>query len=263
MGLWWVFFYFYLFLFNRQSLFYENYFGSERENTFGNVKSLIYTFDVKNLTGSEKDVYFFNVQTDLEFFSKTIEALHELSPDAHIFIIITKIDLIPNHKKDQVYKDTRKYVEDIITSSNYLDKEKIDFFYTSIWDQTIYNAWGEIVCSLIPDLPNLQNKLQKLCNVCQAREIFLYERSTFLLIASAKNSSTEPIDNNRFSELSDVLKGLVNLCNKSKYVFESIHIKKKKLNLYIDLLSPNTYIVVALSRMDVCIFINYIQILVL
>lgn len=58
MGLWWVFFNF-LFLFNRQSLFYENYFGSERENTFGNVKSLIYTFDVKNLTGSEKDVYFF------------------------------------------------------------------------------------------------------------------------------------------------------------------------------------------------------------
>lgn len=205
----------YLILFS-QSLFYDNYFGSERENTFSNVKTLIYTFDVKHLSGDEQ-------ATDLEFFNKTIEALLEYSSTCQIFIIITKIDLIPTYQREEIFKTTSNLVNDIVLKSfpSLAENKKVDYFFTSIWDNTIYKAWGTIVCSLIPNLPDLQKKLDNLCEKCESDEVFLYERSTFLLIASSacnkhrknyKNKNELTSNTEKYDLLSNVLKGLVVLC---------------------------------------------------
>ena len=58
-------------------------------------------------------------------------------------------------------------------------------FKTSIWDETLYRAWSTMVYSLIPNRDHLQSHLEKLCAVCRADELVLFERATFLVISNA------------------------------------------------------------------------------
>lgn len=48
------------------------------------------------------------------------------------------------------------------------------------------------------------------------------------------------------------------LYSESRYTFESMNLIRDHYNLYIDLLSPNTYIVVSLSNSDVRIYYIHI-----
>lgn len=56
-------------------------------------------------------------------------------------------------------------------------------FATSIWDETLYRAWSQIVYSLIPDIELLEAQLHEFCSICSADEVVLFERATFLVIS--------------------------------------------------------------------------------
>ena len=53
---------------------------------------------------------------------------------------------------------------------------------TSIWDQSLYEAWGDIVRRLIPDLEVLQRGLDLIGRGVGAEECVLFERATFLTV---------------------------------------------------------------------------------
>lgn len=56
-------------------------------------------------------------------------------------------------------------------------------YATSIWDETLYKAWSEIVYSLIPNVAQLESQLKDFGNICGAQEVVLFERATFLVIS--------------------------------------------------------------------------------
>lgn len=55
-------------------------------------------------------------------------------------------------------------------------------FRTSIWDETLYQAWSAIVYSLVPNVEDLENQLRIFANIIEADEVLLFERATFLVI---------------------------------------------------------------------------------
>lgn len=61
----------------------------------------------------------------------------------------------------------------------------ITCFWTSIWDETLYKAWSSIVCCLVPNLDELEMRLEALCRICEADEVVIFERATFLVISHA------------------------------------------------------------------------------
>lgn len=69
------------------------------------------------------------------------------------------------------------------------------FYYTgtSIWDETLYKAWSEIVTNLIPNIGLLETHLNNFCRICDADEVVLFERATFLVISHAQ-ASDDPED---------------------------------------------------------------------
>jgi Ras-related GTP-binding protein A/B len=71
-------------------------------------------------------------QTDLEQFRSAIEALLQYSPEAKVFCLIHKMDLIAEDQSDKVFN--RKEAELSKTAS----PMKITCFRTSIWDETLY-----------------------------------------------------------------------------------------------------------------------------
>jgi Ras-related GTP-binding protein A/B len=70
----------------------ENYFASQRSHIFNSVELLIYVFDVES-RDSEKDIH---------YYQWCLEAILEKSPNAKIFCLLHKMDLIPLDQRDQV-----------------------------------------------------------------------------------------------------------------------------------------------------------------
>ena len=70
----------------------DNYFTSQRENVFRNVEVLIYVFDVESR----------EVEKDMHYYQSCLEAILQYSPDAKIFCLIHKMDLIPEDQRKVV-----------------------------------------------------------------------------------------------------------------------------------------------------------------
>jgi len=81
---------------------------------------------------------------------------------------------------------------------------RVTCFRTSIWDETLYLAWSSIVYSLIPNVEGLEAKLTEFCGICEADEVVLFEKATFLAISHANRSSHPDI--HRFEKISNIIK---------------------------------------------------------
>jgi Ras-related GTP-binding protein A/B len=166
-----------------QDAFYESYFERDRETIFRSVELLIYVFDI------ESD----QPEKDFDHFCGVLEAIEENSPDARIFILVHKMDLVAQEDREAIFDDRRRLIEDSCRSCGV---EHFQCFGTSIWDETLYKAWSEIVTNLIPNIRLLETHLDKFCKMCDADEVVLFERATFLVISQAQaiNSAVGPND---------------------------------------------------------------------
>ncbi len=70
----------------------ENYFDSQRDNIFQNVQVLIYVFDVESR----------ELEKDMHYYQSCLEAILHNSPNAKIFCLIHKMDLVPDDQRDEV-----------------------------------------------------------------------------------------------------------------------------------------------------------------
>ena len=159
-----------------QDAFYESYFERDRETIFRGVELLIYVFDIESETPEK----------DFDHFCGVLEAIEENSPDARIFLLIHKMDLVAEEDREAILEDRRQLIEESCLSCGV---ENFQCFGTSIWDETLYKAWSEIVTNLIPNIKLLESHLNKFCRICDADEVVLFERATFLVISQAQGES--------------------------------------------------------------------------
>jgi GTPase SAR1 family protein len=164
-----------------QDAFYESYFERDRETIFRGVELLIYVFDIESETPEK----------DFDHFCGVLEAIEENSPDARIFLLIHKMDLVAEEDREAILEDRKQLIEESCLSCGV---ENFQCFGTSIWDETLYKAWSEIVTNLIPNIRLLESQLNKFCRVCDADEVVLFERATFLVISQAQGVSYADAD---------------------------------------------------------------------
>jgi len=155
-----------------QDAFYESYFERDRETIFRSVEMLIYVFDI------ESDC----PEKDFDHFAGVLEAIEENSPDARIFVLVHKMDLVSEDERDLILRDRTRLIEEACAGCGVLN---FTCFGTSIWDETLYKAWSEIVTNLIPNIRLLEKHLDDFCRICDADEVVLFERATFLVISHA------------------------------------------------------------------------------
>ena len=72
----------------------ENYFTSQRDNIFRNVEVLIYVFDVESR----------ELEKDMHYYQSCLEAILQNSPDAKVFCLVHKMDLVQEDQRDLVRK---------------------------------------------------------------------------------------------------------------------------------------------------------------
>ena len=158
-----------------QDAFYESYFERDRETIFRSVELLIYVFDIASDCPDK----------DFDHFAGVLEAIEENSPDARIFVLVHKMDLVAKEEQEMILEDRRRLIEESCAGCGV---HNFKCFGTSIWDETLYKAWSEIVTNLIPNISVLQSHLDDFCRVCDADEVVLFERATFLVISHSTAS---------------------------------------------------------------------------
>jgi len=212
-----------------QEAFMENYFSSQRDHIFRNVEVLIYVFDIESR----------ETEKDIKYYRSCLEAIRQNSKDAKIFCLVHKMDLVPEDQREQIFKLREGELKQ---SSLPL---KIQCFRTSIWDETLYKAWSSIVYSLIPNVKMLETHLDKFCQICEADEVVLFERATFLVISHATHS--EHKDVHRFEKISNIIKQFKLSCSKSQAQFQCMEVRNTQFAAFIDVFTNNTYVMVIMS----------------
>ncbi|SCU99917.1 LAME_0G06348g1_1 [Lachancea meyersii CBS 8951] len=217
-----------------QDVFMENYFSQQKDHIFQMVQVLIHVFDVESQ----------EVIKDIEIFTKALNQLKKYSPDAKIFVLLHKMDLVQRDKRQELFQIMMSKLQE--TSAAYGFPDLVGFS-TSIWDESLYKAWSQIICSLIPNMATYQSNLKKLKAVMDAREIILFERATFLVICSSNTATGELLDPKRFEKISNIMKNFKQSSMKLKSSFKTLVLDN---TIFVSELSPNMMCFIVLNKSE-------------
>ncbi|THD00435.1 hypothetical protein EYZ11_000162 [Aspergillus tanneri] len=216
-----------------QDAFMETYLASQRSNIFSDVAVLIYVFDIESR----------EVERDLDTYNAIIAALKEFSPNAYVFCLVHKLDLIQAEHRQRIYEERSALIR---SRSEHFS---IDTFGSSIWDQSLYKAWAGIVHRLIPNLTVIERFLHAFAKRINAEEVILFERSTFLTVTSVASEigDLNPIYD-RHERLSNIMKAFKHCAARNTHTtpasagFVVMHTKTPQFNVFLGRFTDNTYI---------------------
>lgn len=226
----------------------ENYFTTQKDHIFKLVQVLIHVFDVESKS----------INKDIEIFVKALTNLQKFSPDAKIFVLLHKMDLVQIDKREELFVIMMEKLQKISNPFQF----KLVGFPTSIWDESLYKAWSLIVCSLIPNMNLFNSNLLKFNQILDAEEIILFEKTTFLVISSTAsiqyqmqhlngdltNGLTEVLDPKRFEKISNIIKTYKQSISKLRTNFHNLVIRGSNgSHFYIDILTDNLFIMILLK----------------
>ncbi|KAK5163848.1 hypothetical protein LTR04_002197 [Oleoguttula sp. CCFEE 6159] len=233
-----------------QDGFTESYLDAQRGHVFSAVSTLIFVFDIESR----------DFQGDLISYSSIIRALHEHSPTAKIFVLIHKMDLMPANTRHSIFLERsdiiRKYSEregfpSGVSGRNGERINGVEFWATSIWDQSLYKAWTQVIYYLVPNASAIEKLLRQLAEVLDARELILIERTTCLMVTHVtRGVEAENPYTDRFERISSILK--THKQSIAKHIgipagsanFTELQIKTGRFMFFITRLTDNTNLAV-------------------
>ncbi|OWZ59610.1 Gtr1/RagA G protein Gtr1 [Cryptococcus neoformans c45] len=234
-----------------QSAFVDNYLSSQKDTIFSNVAVLIYVFD--NTTSEW--------ESDITYFEEILLALRENSPNAGVWCLINKMDLVD--KEDPKRKRYNERKEELMRVNEKVEKEvgeqgrEITCFPTSIWDESLYKAWSSIIHTLIPNISLITSHLTYLRDLCLCVEAVMFEAETFLVIAKSGSpldcdpsdldaveakAGAKDLDRQRFEKISEIIKGFRKVCQRNHERYQGFQAKFDACTVVLEPLSRNTYI---------------------
>lgn len=229
----------------------ENYLSQQRVHVFSNVGVLIYVFDVESR----------DVERDLATYVAILSALLQFSPQARIYILIHKMDLVVPSSREAVYNDRvsavrSKTMEYAAHAMGGPAAEELDLipFATSIWDQSLYKAWASIIHDLVPNLSIIERNLANLGLAIEAEELLLFERTSFLAVSSwtSPEGQRNPTED-RLERMSNIMKhfkqSISRFTGTPRNAEQFIRMEHKagmRFSLFILKFTTNTYLMVVL-----------------
>merc|ERR1711981_1474359 len=196
----------------------------------GGLEVFIYVFDVESR----------ELEKDLHYYQSCLEAIIQSSPKAKVFCLIHKMDLIEEEQRDLIFDERRKQLVELSLPL------ECKCFSTSIWDETPYKAWSNIVYMLIPNVAQVERSLGEFADIMEANEVLLFEKSTFLIIAHAQRA--EHRDIHRFEKISNIIKQFKLSCIKLAAQFTYMEVRNSKFSAFLDAFTNHTYLCVVMPE---------------
>jgi GTPase SAR1 family protein len=223
-----------------------------KKDIFENVFSFIFVINAEShqikSSPNNNNINVSNSNKDLDYLQQCINLLNKSSPYANIFIIVNKMDKAPVKYRKLMFEKNKQEVMQILQNLEHFNsKNKIKFYETSIWDESIYIPWREIMCDKVLKNTKIQKGLQFLLEACDADEIFLIEKNTFLCIDSVDNGQIEKKEN-RIKKISFLIKKLKLAIRKFKADFSCIKMKMNNIMVYFEEFNNYSYIMILSQR---------------
>ncbi|PPR06425.1 hypothetical protein CVT26_004837 [Gymnopilus dilepis] len=222
-----------------QDSFMDSYLTTQRATIFQHVGVMIYVFDVESR----------EMGKDLEYFRDCMAGLKQYSPEAAVFLLVHKMDLVREPRQPTFLKKKQELEE---ASGD----TPVSVFGTSIFDESLYRAWSNIVHTLIPNAAVLSKHLTTFANACSATEVILFERTTFLVIATSSPSSSLnsseleegsercPMEPKRYERTSELIKAFKHSCSRVREEFRALEMELYDFTAVLDEMTRNTYVMV-------------------
>ena len=107
-------------------------------------------------------------------------------------------------------------------------------------------AWSRIVHSLIPNANILSKHLSTLAQACSATEVVLFERTTFLVVATSSEADEDvhQLDGIRYERTSELIKAFKHSCARAREEFHSLEMELSEFTAVLDELTRNTYVLI-------------------
>jgi len=218
----------------------ESYFiPGQKDTIFRDLEVLIYVFDVES---REQDL-------DLLYYQKCMEAVKDekdsqQNSSAKVFCLIHKMDLIAEQNRKFKFESLKRQA--LSKTPEGID---VSFFQTSIWDETLYEAWSSLVHQLIPNIEAVESALHMFAELIEAEEVILFEKATFLVISKWERGGQK--DEHRFEKISNIIKHFKLSCTKLADNFSSIEVRNSTFAAFIEQFTSNTYIMVVMSDTNI------------
>ncbi|KAL2356888.1 ras-related GTP-binding protein-like protein C [Cryomyces antarcticus] len=160
----------------KYSLHYDDTYDGEA--TFGEIDAIIWVIDAQ-------DEYL----DAIDALNDTILTLQTRFPTINVEVFVHKVDGLSDDYKSDTFRDIIQRVQDELSDAGY-NNAPVSFYQTSIFDDSIFEAFSKVIQKLIPQLPTLETLLNNLCSKCQMEKAYLFDMQSKIYIAT----DTSPTD---------------------------------------------------------------------
>ena len=136
----------------------------------------------------------------------TILNLQQSHPEIKYTVFIHKVDSLTNDYREDTVRDIIQRIMDDLNDAG-LENPPINFYSTSVYDESIYEALSKVVQMLNPQLPTFENMLNTISSSCKFQKLYLFDVMTKLYIAS----DTSPVDQPSYAVCADFIDTIVDL----------------------------------------------------
>ncbi|KAJ7461574.1 Gtr1/RagA G protein conserved region-domain-containing protein [Mycena latifolia] len=220
-----------------QDAFMDSYLTTQRSTIFQHVGVLIYVFDVET----------HEMHKDLEYYRDCLDGLRQFSPEAAVFLLVHKMDLVRDKGAtfERKKKELHEHSDKGLTPGQ--APTALTVFGTSIYDESLYRAWSSIVHTLIPNAAVLSKHLTIFAEACSATEVILFERTTFLVIATSTpraDADAATLDSTRYERTSELIKAFKHSCSRVREEFHALEMELPDFSAVLDEMTKNTYVLI-------------------
>ena len=150
------------------------------------------------------------------------------------------MDKVDQRKRNEIFENRVKQFE--LKEDNFT----IRCFPTSIWENSLYKAWSDILGDIIPNNLKIKELLGKYSIACQVDDVALFEKNTFLCISSFNIKNIR--DNERYENICGLMKKLKNTLRKEGKTINNFLLKNIGNIIYYEEFEKSTYIMVVFSN---------------
>ncbi|MFW9938154.1 MAG: ADP-ribosylation factor-like protein [Candidatus Thorarchaeota archaeon] len=213
-----------------QQQYLDEYHGVLRENIFKKASILLYVVDVTDVDRFEQ------AKSEFEWSAKQILAFN---PSARLIIFLHKIDLV--NDKESV----SSYLKNLLSQNI---SHEISFHLTSIFGQSLFSAWSELIRVISPKSTFINSILNLLKNHHGVKDAVLLEKSTGLACGSTLNPSDEVIVVGMLSLLIITIDKVTNEMKLES--FKEFKLKTESKYLYLSNVNQDLLLVIILNSPD-------------
>lgn len=165
----------------------------------------------------------------LTYFATALTFLREYSPDARLYVLLHKIDTISEEYRAQIVETRKAEILKRLAEGGLPESvtKNIVFYATSLWSNSLYYAYSNIIRHLVPNRNILVNELRKIQSACGAADVALYEKHTLLTIAHINEAGEvdAPSSEERTAKLAEIVKSFKLSCLQSGTSFRDLGLR--------------------------------------